>query len=223
MFQRDYILRMIEQMTEIVATISGLKRQHKQALAFDMIDDLLGRYFRMNSQLLNTLSEKDILAMLKLGNFIDPERIVSLARLLKEEADLYESLHRPEEIYKRHIKAFQLALAAAEQDEDPIDLSRDLIEELSDALKHYRLPREITERLFLYYEKVGQYSKAEDQLFDVLESAPNVTEAERIIGEGIQFYDRLLVKDNDVLERGKLPRSELAEGLADLGSRHFKH
>jgi tetratricopeptide (TPR) repeat protein len=222
MFQRDYILRMIEQMTEMIASISGLKKQHKQELAFDQIDDLLGRYFRMNSQLLNTLSEKDLLAMLTVGTYLDPERVLVLARVLREEAGLYDSMGKPDESYSRLVKALQLTMAASEEEPRLRMAMISLTEELRESLKGYRLPQALLLRLTQHYERAGQFDKAEDQLFEALDDAPDGEMREGVVAAGRGLYQRLLELGDDTLEAGGLPRGEISEGLKELQQRAEK-
>lgn len=222
MFQRDYILRMIEQMTEMIASISGLKKQHKQELAFDQIDDLLGRYFRMNSQLLNTLSEKDLLSMLTVGTYLDPERVLVLARVLREEAGLYDSMGKPDESYSRLIKALQLTMAASEEEPRANKAIISLTEELRESLKGYRLPQALLMRLTQHYERARQFDKAEDQLFEALDDAAAGEMREGAVEAGLEFYRRLLELGDDTLEAGGLPRGEILEGLKELQQRTEK-
>src|SRR5207245_11050876 len=58
-----------------------------------------------------------------------------------------------------------------------------------------------------YYETRGMLDKAEDALFDWLDTsdpeAPN---------SGLAFYERLSAKNDQDLERGGLPRDEVEEG-----------
>lgn len=216
MFQRDYILRMIEQMTEMIGAISGLKKQHKQELAFDLIDDLLGRYFRMNSRLLNTLSEKDLLAMLTVGTYLDPERVMVLARLLREEADLYESMGKREESVARLLKSLQLTLAASEEERHPSEAMLSQTEELMDSLKGYRLPQAVALRLLLHYERAGLYGKAEDQLYEAWDTAHDEEAQVLAVEAGRGLYQRLLALEDEVLQLGGLPRQEVTEGMAEL-------
>ncbi|WJH34043.1 hypothetical protein N6H14_29450 [Paenibacillus sp. CC-CFT747] len=85
MYQRDYILRMIEQITTAIATISGLRKEQKQQQAFDLLEELLNRHFRLNSKLLTSLSERDIIGILQKDGVVESEKVLILAAMLKEE------------------------------------------------------------------------------------------------------------------------------------------
>ena len=71
----------------------------------------------------------------------------------------------------------------------------------------------IRDRLFRYYERYGTFAKAEDMLFHMLNDYPEATD---IKTSGLQFFERLLTREDGVLETGGLPRNEVEEGLEQL-------
>ena len=70
---------------------------------------------------------------------------------------------------------------------------------------------EIQKRLILHYEREGAYADAEDMLFELIDAGHP-----ELIPQGIELYERMLAKPDDELERGKLPRDEVEDGLAQL-------
>ena len=69
-------------------------------------------------------------------------------------------------------------------------------------------------KLFRYYEFIGEYSKAEDILFELVDSKyPD------IISEGKNFFQRLSQKSDGELSAGNLPREELKIGIDDLNKK----
>ncbi|WP_438432860.1 DUF6483 family protein [Gorillibacterium sp. sgz500922] len=218
MFQRDTILRMIQDLTEMIATVSDLKKQQKQELAFSEIDDLLGRYFRMNSKLLNALSDKDLLSMFSTNGFLEAEKVLALARILKEEGLLHESLGDDEEAVRRYRKGLLLALGVSELEEQPSDMGKETVQELHETLKNYELPVSLLERLLGHYVSARQFAAAEDCLFDLAEQSEDGPAAS--IGE--RFYAGLLDRNPEELEQGGLPFDEVAEGKAAFEARYGK-
>lgn len=93
---------------------------------------------------------------------------------------------------------------------------REAIEELLRILAGTALPMPTTLLLFSYYERYGQYGKAEDTLFHVMDDNPAESEIAEL---GLGFYDRLESMADDRLERGGLPRDEVREGLEQLKDR----
>ena len=69
----------------------------------------------------------------------------------------------------------------------------------------------ISSKWFLYYEFIGQYNKAEDVLFHLLEDG-----FLELKSKGREFYNRLLQKADKELESGGLSRQEIRESLVGL-------
>jgi len=92
------------------------------------------------------------------------------------------------------------------------------IQELLNKLGEYELPIEIQEKLFSYYENVGKYDKAEDVLFDVLDTHSANGE---MIERGRAFYTRLQARSDVELLMGNLSRTEVAEGSAQLEAKQY--
>ncbi|ASA24161.1 DUF6483 family protein [Paenibacillus donghaensis] len=208
MFRRDYIVRMIEDMTAMVAKVLTLKQERKTTEALWEIDELLNRHFRLNSRLLNSLSVEDIIDMYRLGNVVESDRLQGVAKLLKEEADIYKLNDDLNQALFRNMKALHLYLYADLHgaDRELMSLPEDL-NALLQELEPYRLPVK-TERLLLgYMESAGRYSKAEDSLYRLREQEEDVNQ------EGLELYERLLRKDPASLEQGGLPINEVKEGL----------
>jgi hypothetical protein len=64
-----------------------------------------------------------------------------------------------------------------------------------------------------HYERTGQFGKAEDSFFAILDADPDNSVA---VEFGISFYERLLRQDDLRLAEGNLPRAEVEAGLAEL-------
>ena len=80
-------------------------------------------------------------------------------------------------------------------------------------LRETPLPTRTQALLMQHYEHTGQFAKAEDALFTMLEAEP---ENDAIAEFGIVFYQRLLAQTDAVLNGANLPRAEVAEGLKEL-------
>lgn len=85
MFRRDYIVRMIEDMTAMIAKVLTLKQERKTTEALWEIDELLNRHFPLNSRLLNSLSVEDVIDMFRFGGVVESDKLQAVAKLLKEE------------------------------------------------------------------------------------------------------------------------------------------
>ncbi|BCG61017.1 DUF6483 family protein [Paenibacillus sp. URB8-2] len=207
MFRRDYIVRMIEDMTGMIAKVFVLKQERKTTEALWEVDELLNKHFRLNSRLLNSLSVEDIIEMFRLGGGIESDKLQGMARLLYEEGTIYAAAGNLPESLPRLMKALHLYLYSALHGADRELLG--LPKEIDDCLKDveaYRLPAKTDRLLMSYMESVGRYGKAEDSLYRLMEQGKATAK------EGEELYDRLLEKDPGELERGNLPLEEVRQG-----------
>ncbi|MDF9843042.1 MULTISPECIES: DUF6483 family protein [unclassified Paenibacillus] len=210
MFRRDYIVRMIEDMTAMVAKVLTLKQERKTTEALWEVDELLNRHFRLNSRLLNSLSAEDIVEMFRLGGIIESDKLQGVARLLKEEGGIYAAAGDKEAALFRYMRSLHLFLRADLHgaDRELLNMNREM-EELLQETEGYQLPVK-TERLLLsYLESAGSYAKAEDSLYRLWEQGVDVA------AEGHGLYGRLLQKSPEALELGGLPLEEVQQGLAE--------
>jgi tetratricopeptide (TPR) repeat protein len=90
------------------------------------------------------------------------------------------------------------------------------IEALVLALQDAPLPERTNARLMQHYERAGDYAKAEDAFHALLAADP---ENQAIVEFGLAFYDRLATQSDETLAAANLPRSEVAEGMAELQGR----
>ena len=90
------------------------------------------------------------------------------------------------------------------------------LEMLLAGLRGQPLPPRACAAVMLQYELVGEYAKAEDALFALLESEP---ENPALIELGFAFYERLLRQSDAALSAGNLPRAEVEAGLSELRAR----
>ncbi|WP_379131377.1 DUF6483 family protein [Paenibacillus sp. sgz500958] len=210
MFRRDYIVRMIEDMTQMVAKVLNLKQERKTTEALWEIDELLNRHFRLNSRLLNSLSVEDIIEMFRMGGMMEVDKLQGVARMLQEEAGVYKEKNEQYEAVTRLMKALHLYLYSDLHGADRKLLQlTDLIDEVLSEVSIYQLPVK-TERLLLpYLESIGRYGKAEDCLYRLIDQGEDVA----VLGE--ELYRRLLLKDPEELALGNLPLLEVKEGQAE--------
>lgn len=214
MLRKDYLVRMIEEMTEVIGTVLNLKQQRKWTEALWELDELYKKQFRLNGALIGSLSAKDIVEMMRSGGVVEADKLQSLARLLKEEGELLSASGRYDEGIFRQMKALHLYLAAVEYGADKNLWNADReIRELLHGVREYKLPDETEWLLLRYEEGEGNYDQAENILYRLRNRGAAGLE------DGARFYERLLALDPERLARGGLPVEEVREGLeAWLGS-----
>jgi hypothetical protein len=90
------------------------------------------------------------------------------------------------------------------------------VESFVQVLQDTPLPLNTQARLMQHFERLGEFSKAEDALFAMLEAEPREP---KLLEFGIGFYARLGAQSDAALSAGNLPRAELQAGLAELERR----
>jgi hypothetical protein len=216
MFERDYIMRMLTSFTAVVGQLMGLKKEMKHEQVFVVVNETLEKYFRLNSKMIQSLSDRDLLNLLTINEELDNEKAITIAYLLKAEGESYAAIGAEDESYKRYLMALTLYLAAAQNDAyvDVINFHLE-IDDLLERLQMYELPHNYKLQLFDYFNKVERYAAAEDILFELIEAdlTPENPSIFQISQKGLQFYNRLLQKEDFELLAGGLPRNEVIDGL----------
>ncbi|OME78983.1 hypothetical protein BK120_21985 [Paenibacillus sp. FSL A5-0031] len=211
MFQRDYFMRMIEQMTEAVGQIMNLRRERKHEEALLYIDELLDTKFRLSSKLIRSLSDEDLLKMMTTNGILETDHLQAIALLMKQEAELTADLGREDESFIAYVKSLHLFLRLSLVDAAPtITEPREQIKELLERLKPYELPLATKRLLMEWLEAEGRYDAVENMMHELLEDNALTNE------EADAAYRRLLLQPDERLDAGGLPREEIEQGIEDL-------
>lgn len=211
MFQRDYFMRMIEQMTEAVGQILNLRRERKHEEALLVIDDLLDKRFRLSSKLIRSLSDEDLMKVMTTNGMLETDHLQAIAILMKQEAELQDELGREDEGFAAYIKSLHLFLRLSIVRAEPTIVEpREQVGELLEQLRPYELPTQTKRLLMEWYEAEGRYDLAENVMHELLED--NALWA----AEAADIYRRMLLQTDERLVAGGLPREEIEQGLAAL-------
>lgn len=218
MFQRDYLLRMIEQMTGALAAVMGLRQQKKFEAAYEALDDLLHRLSLPKRAVLKALSVPDVVEMLTARGLTETDKLIAVAKALRADAAVAKDAGDAEEASAALAKAIRLYAEA-------VRISRTQRSELPDAEELGAMLAEADRRelspeacvsLAYAFEAYGRFDEAENRWFEAMERAPGDASAYE---EGVRFYERLLRLDEELLAQGALPMEEVREGLADFTRR----
>jgi tetratricopeptide (TPR) repeat protein len=214
MINKDYILRIVEQTAKMVTTVLGLRQQNKPAEALAYLDNQLQQTVGLSSSFINTLTEETLLQVFSPMGNINTNSCLWAASLLKAEGSVYEDIGNTTQSYYRYRKSLYLLIAAILH--EPIDRDSELFQsadELIDKLSAYEIPQALKQQIFAYYEHAGRYDKAENTLFELLETTPT---AQQVVEQGQSFYARLQQKGAEDLQAGNFSLAEVAEGLEQL-------
>ncbi len=225
MAQRDYIIRMFEEMSRVIAQIVYQREMKDYQAAHELIDEQLKQTVGMGSGFLLSLSDETLLSMLTTLGTLNVEKCWLVALLLKAEGDIYADEQDESMSYYSYLKACNLFLEALYDQNESRDIEKIAeIEELLPHLEEYELPMRTRQLLFWYFEYTERYGKAEDILFDILETEPDealegvegIESIDEMRAKGEAFYARLLSKNDLALEHGNFSRAEIKEGLLRL-------
>lgn len=210
MVHKDYLMRMIEQLSVVLMKIFFNKEVKNYAQAFFEIDAAYRNLLNSEPDRFRKMSETEIIKMLRADSSTYSERILIIAELLREEAEIRElETGFNDTIFGIFLKSFSLYVEAmlAEREyrkEAYFEKTERIVKKILD----YELPAPVKFRLFQYYEFTGSFDKAEDVLFELL-----AVEYADILDESAAFYRRLMEKPDAELLHGNLPRDEVQEGL----------
>jgi len=219
MVNKDYLLRLAEKVGRALATIIGLREFNKDEEALIYIDDLLLKTVGLTSRFLNSLSEEMLVKTISPLGILNVEACMWIASMLQAEGEIYENQDNARASYYRYHKALYLFLSLILQ--EPVPNDSDVyrsIDVLLDKLEDYKLPAATKKQLFAYYEHIGSYGKAEDTLFDLLETNADAQQIGPLYERGQAFYTRLRAKSDEDLLAGNLSREEVEEGIVQLGN-----
>ncbi|MCP1131939.1 DUF6483 family protein [Paenibacillus polysaccharolyticus] len=227
MFRKDYLLRMMEEMTEAIGKAFTLRQQRKHTEALSELDELMRRQFGMNLNLLNSLPAEDVIEMFRFRGVIEVDNLQQAARLIEEEAYIYHEKARVEGIddeekmdaedaaLVRLMRALHFYLYAQNQGANRELLQvPDRIEGIIEQIMGYELPARTEKQLALYREQQGRYDAAENGWYRLMHlDADYPVQYEE---DARAFYQRLTELTDEQLEQGGLPRAEVEEGLAQI-------
>jgi len=219
MIRRDYILRQIEAFVAMLAKVAGLAKDEQWQEASTATAVEFQRLMGMDAAEVLQMSETELLARLIRG---EPVHVVEmkgfmLTTLLKSQGDLITGQGRLEEGRQYYMKGLHLLLdtfGRSEIVERPDFVPA--VEAFLTGLRDTPLPTKTSAMLMRHYEQTGEFARAEDTLFGILDAGPDQVE---FLDFGRSFYRRLLELSDDALVAGNLPRAEVQAGLAELDQR----
>jgi hypothetical protein len=214
---RDYFMRMIHQLAQVLAKVMGLSEIQRYDEALEEIQLSSKQLLGMDLRFLTTLSDEEFVRLLSLGERFDVEKCVVIGELLRLVGEVKEREGDEGERFHCYVTSLSLFLELLIRDSGVLPKEYfDKIESLIGKTSSYELPVGLKTKMFRYYEAVGQFDAAENKLFEIVEQDPQFVE------EGMKFYGRLRTKSEEELVRGNLPRDEVEASIKDLEKRLTK-
>jgi len=190
MIQQDYIMRMIEQLVQVLAKLLFNKEAKNYNDALNDIDIASKTIVGLDFKLSEELSAKDIKSLLALtkNDSLVSIKLIIIAKLIKEKTEILK-LTSPDNprIIPNYQKAISLYLEGILNNKNTeIDLSRFYqdVEEIENILKD-EINTEIRFNLFKFYDHSGNTAKARKELIKLKEM--NYPDIEKV---GINFFKK---------------------------------
>ncbi len=136
MYEKDYIMRMIEQMVKVLLEIFGLRQKGSFEEVFEVIDMTLEKYSGLSSKMIDEFDSSSLIAYFSPGGNLNLERCFVVGVLLKEEGDALFELRKTPDAMNRYRKSLALLnlvkdTVYAEMLPDMNDIFKDLFNKLS--------------------------------------------------------------------------------------------
>lgn len=212
MIKDDYSAKVSDKFNSLIKEIEDVNNLHTDKLA--LIDASFKKFLGVSSLIINSMSNKDVLVLMNRSDKLDGNYCLIAAALLYEEALIFEKDDLLSEAYSKYEKAFYLIFnMKTSNTECEIAGYEKMMHNISLSLEKFHLPIEVKKNLITYYELNCEYSKAEDNLYDLLDDEPSHVFAKEQLKN---FYQCLLEKDDLTLESGGLPRNEILEAIEAL-------
>ena len=211
MITRDYIMRMINLLATALARILFLKKAKDFPQALVEIEKAYKQLLGADRLLLHRLSDVQLMELLGSDQALASSKYYVVGMLLKEEGEILQLQGKTDEGLSLYATSLSLLIQSLLNAESPADPNHTTVTDmLIEHLHAYEIPIRLKEGMFAYYEFIKMYDKAEDTIFELIETDATPVQP------GVQFYRRLLTKTDEELLRGNLPRTEVEEGLSQL-------
>lgn len=124
MFEKDYIMREVQKLVQVLTVILGLKEQKKFDEALDEIDNTYARFFEENRATMQAKSIEELGQLCISDGRFSADLAFALADIIREEAEILEMQDKKEKAIRKYQLVLDLyQLAVDEKDAAmPIDI-----------------------------------------------------------------------------------------------------
>ncbi|NMM53222.1 DUF6483 family protein [Paenibacillus aquistagni] len=229
MYQRDYLMRIIQEMTTMLGQLLGLQNEKKRSELLEEWEELLDRRFRIKGDLADSLSSADLIKLFFRHGNLQVDELQAFAIALTERAQLIQdaarerhpasiAVHDEDDMEASYIarmmQAYTLLLTARLNGSDRSMLNvQAILSEMPHKLRPYRLEDELLELLWRWHALEHRYAEAEDACYEWVERD------DARLKQAVEWYEHLLQLQDDELEAGDLPRAEVEEAILMLKQR----
>lgn len=212
MIRRDYIMRVVQEMVQVLARVVFLKSRQENDQALREIDAALNGLAQPGTGSTGEFSVDQWIELCRKHEQAASGLMVTVADLLRERGELFARQNQPEPAQRARVLALGLLLEALLNGETYVTLERVAkVDLLLDETSPGPLSPPVFRRLLGYFAARGRFAKAENVLFDWLDLGDP-----EAVNQGERFYERLLAQNDATLAHGDLPRAEAEQGLREM-------
>lgn len=211
MIRRDYLLKLIDQLVITLKKIRGLKDQEAYEEALELIAEKKEVFLKIDAAYFAQMSVEDLETLLN----NDAERTKELWKfavdLLFEEASIYDIFDDEVKVFNAYHQALVILTHLLKKHKE---VNINVFEKMAITvayLRDFRLPIQSSLKIMEYYKATRQFDKAEDILFQMLQTHGDQKRYLHEIGK--LFYAELLNNEDKILREGGLPRKEVKNGF----------
>jgi hypothetical protein len=211
MIRRDFVHRTIQKMTRALACVLHLKEHQEYEQALREIGRALREFGEGDESSDHRRSFDDWLALCRKHPESAGGVMLAVGDVLKEQSEIFSLQGKAADALCARQLAAGIFIEAMLREE--CFVSGDLVskvEQLVEQCSGSPMPPELLCRLVTYFEVRGDFARAEDALFEWIE-----TDDPDAASEGRTFYQRLAAMSDDTLAQGGLTRAEIEHGARD--------
>ncbi|MEO8209218.1 MAG: DUF6483 family protein [bacterium] len=211
MLQRDYFMKMTEMLTSVLTKVLFYKEKKNYEDAEKEIETAAKTIVGLDLKIISILNTEELISLMKTSDVYAGRCLIS-AELLKEYGDIIGEKGNAKLSITVYIKSLCLYIESILSKELPSpEKYYTRVDFLIKHVAQFDKSLELKFRIIEYYELSGQYSKAEDVLFELIDN-----NAESIHDKAVAFYKRIQLKTDEDLIKGNLCREEVEESLEEI-------
>ncbi len=139
MIKDDYSVKISDQFNSLIKEIRNINNLHTEKLA--LINTSFKKFIGLSSIMINSMSESDVLNLMKKNGSLDANYCIIAAALLYEEAIIFDKRNDNHDTYIKYSKAFHLILNIKSSNlECEVAGYQDIMKNVSLALENFHLP-----------------------------------------------------------------------------------
>tara|TARA_Y100001934_G_scaffold274746_1_gene367750 strand:+ start:906 stop:1598 length:693 start_codon:yes stop_codon:yes gene_type:complete len=219
MIRQDYIVRMIEKFAALIAQIVQRSSEGDLEDVRKLINQGTEEWVGLTIEEMREMSDSKLISRLLKGvsTAEGRNRCFMTVALLHQTARLHDRTNEQGEAVQCRLRALALLMTIRNFTEE--EVVPDFVPKLAlllEELKGFELPAPVLAALMHHHELNGEFAKAEDRLFELLD---RMEWEGRTIEFGHSFFHRLLGKSDEELVAGGLPKEEIESAIEELHKR----